>query len=609
MKIAVEGCCHGELDKIYETIRFLEDREGLKVDLLICCGDFQAVRNEGDMKCMAVPNKYRQMQTFYKYYSGEKKAPILTIFIGGNHEASNHLQELSYGGWVAPNIYYMGYAGVVRYKGIRIGGLSGIFKFHDYRKGHYEFPPYSPETLRSVYHVRNVDVFKLKQLQMPMDVFLTHDWPQGIYHYGCIQELIRKKKFLQQEVESSTLGSPAAAELLAHLKPSYWFSAHLHVKFAAHMEHEAKGQNGPRTTKFLSLDKCLPHRDFLQVLELAERPGSSENLEYDPEWLAILKATDGLQNVSPSIWLPPEDNGLHAKWDFTVSEADMMEVVKDLGGDLCIPENFSLTVPSYNPSQPQPYTQPFYGINPQTTELCATLGLSDIYAQAGQISQFKQSAKREADDNSGSCEDFNATPTDSSELSASYNPDEITIEDEWNEDADDDDGGTGEKVPSDSVPEKVVVVVADIDNEFSSLPSGSQVHVLPPSSSTQAEVVKSPGSRSLTLPLPTQSTYDSQNLPHLDVQEKCDTEPPKVQEKCDTEPPKVQEKCDTEPPNVQEKCDTEPPKVQEKCDTEPPKVHKRSSDEKDVGKTTTPKIKRRNQTIYIAKDDDGDDEH
>lgn len=43
-----------------------------------------------------------------RYYSGEKKAPILTIFVGGNHEASNHLQELPYGGWVAPNIYYLG---------------------------------------------------------------------------------------------------------------------------------------------------------------------------------------------------------------------------------------------------------------------------------------------------------------------------------------------------------------------------------------------------------------------------------------------------------------------------------------------------------------------
>lgn len=44
----------------------------------------------------------------FRYYSGEKKAPILTVFIGGNHEASNHLQELPYGGWVAPNIYYLG---------------------------------------------------------------------------------------------------------------------------------------------------------------------------------------------------------------------------------------------------------------------------------------------------------------------------------------------------------------------------------------------------------------------------------------------------------------------------------------------------------------------
>lgn len=66
MKIAVEGCCHGELDKIYETIAYLEEREGVKVDLLLCCGDFQAVRNEEDMKCMAVPAKYRTMQTFYK---------------------------------------------------------------------------------------------------------------------------------------------------------------------------------------------------------------------------------------------------------------------------------------------------------------------------------------------------------------------------------------------------------------------------------------------------------------------------------------------------------------------------------------------------------------
>lgn len=66
MKIAVEGCAHGDLDKIYETLLHLEKQEGIKIDLLICCGDFQATRNEQDLVCMAVPPKYRDMCSFYK---------------------------------------------------------------------------------------------------------------------------------------------------------------------------------------------------------------------------------------------------------------------------------------------------------------------------------------------------------------------------------------------------------------------------------------------------------------------------------------------------------------------------------------------------------------
>ncbi len=42
MQIAVEGCCHGELDNIYGTLQHLEKAEWKKIDLLISCGDFQA---------------------------------------------------------------------------------------------------------------------------------------------------------------------------------------------------------------------------------------------------------------------------------------------------------------------------------------------------------------------------------------------------------------------------------------------------------------------------------------------------------------------------------------------------------------------------------------
>eukprot|EP00002_Diphylleia_rotans_P013852 TRINITY_DN2698_c0_g1_i4.p1 TRINITY_DN2698_c0_g1~~TRINITY_DN2698_c0_g1_i4.p1 ORF type:complete len:146 (-),score=23.97 TRINITY_DN2698_c0_g1_i4:815-1252(-) len=139
MKIAVQGCAHGELDHIYESIRIAEQRENIRVDLLLCCGDFQAVRNQADLNCLACPPKYRQIGIFHEYYSGVKKAPVLTIYIGGNHEASNHHHELCHGGWVAPNIYYLGFAGVVNFGGLRIAGLSGIYKHHDYRKGNDPF--------------------------------------------------------------------------------------------------------------------------------------------------------------------------------------------------------------------------------------------------------------------------------------------------------------------------------------------------------------------------------------------------------------------------------------------------------------------------------------
>ncbi|XP_044980172.1 lariat debranching enzyme [Hordeum vulgare subsp. vulgare] len=363
MKVAVEGCMHGELDKVYDTMRRLEAAEGIKIDLLICCGDFQAVRNESDLQCVNVPPKFRTMNSFWKYYSGQAVAPYPTIFIGGNHEAANYLWELYYGGWAAPNIYFLGFAGVVKFGNIRIGGMSGIHKQNDYYRGHHERPPYNEGTIRSVYHVRHYDVLKLMHVKEPLDIFMSHDWPLGITEYGNRERLLREKPFFKEEVDKRTLGSESAAKLLNKLKPPYWFSAHLHCRFPAIIQH---GEDGPMT-KFLALDKCLPGRNFLQVIDIPSNPGPYE-IQYDEEWLAI---TRRFNSAFPLTRMPCTIR--NEELDI---EDDRQWVRSKLNARGAKTFDFVQTAPPYDPSRPV-YNPPVavHCRNPQTESFLQLLEL------------------------------------------------------------------------------------------------------------------------------------------------------------------------------------------------------------------------------------------
>jgi lariat debranching enzyme len=437
LNIAVEGCCHGKLDQIYHSIAEEEKKSGIQVHLLICCGDMQTLRNEADYRSLAVPDKYKEIGTFYKYYSGEAVAHVPTIFVGGNHEASLPLQELFYGGWVAPNIYYMGSAGVVRFGGIRIAGLSGIYKEHDYQRGHYEKPPYDHGSLRSVYHVRNSEVYRLCQIKEPVDIMISHDWPRGIEQFGDTQKLLRQKKFFREEVHSNTLGSPAAEEVLFSMKPKRWFAAHLHVKFEAIVNHsqlsgkktaqesrslekvtgwtethqrEAGDQSGSQTafvgmesdacttgditslanqmTKFLSLDKCLPKRSFLQIVQM-QRPSTEAGrgpptLEYDLEWLSILRSTMGLTRTTRSKVHMAKDP-LTVIVDYKAQIAEKLQARMNTFtsankmSPLGIPRNFKITAPPHGlPGSNVALNRGQMIGNPQTDELLDIIGLRHI---------------------------------------------------------------------------------------------------------------------------------------------------------------------------------------------------------------------------------------
>ena len=456
---------------------------------------------------MSVPLKFREIGDFHEYYSGSRKAPYLTIFVGGNHEASNHLWELFYGGWVAPNIYYIGAANVLRLGPLRIAGLSGIWKGYNYNKPHHERLPYNQDDVKSIYHVRELDVRKLMQVCTQVDVGISHDWPRGVEWHGNWKALFAKKDLFEADARAGILGSLAAKYAMDRLRPPHWFSAHLHCKFSAVVDHENVGTKEPqvqpvpdghaaangtlqgssngitnsdeilldikddssenraskpvrntdeididmdddvpgappsvneannhngnapppaveaepvtedlraqlpasfarpaptapppplpppaeinnKTTLFLALDKCLPNRKFLQILEIEpiSQSGALDEISrplrllYDKEWLAITRVFASSQHFGS-----PNASNLPNKGEATyrpLIEAEEKWVEENLisKDKMTIPENFEITAPIYDPNvgirvmeQPKEYT------NPQTVAFCEMLGVENPF--------------------------------------------------------------------------------------------------------------------------------------------------------------------------------------------------------------------------------------
>ena len=95
-------------------------------------------------------------------------------------------------------MYYMGASNVIRYKGLRIGGISGTYQNADYKKGYYEVSPYKnnrTSELITSYHYREIEICKLLSYPNKLDIMLSHDWPVGIYNYGDLRALLTRRPY------------------------------------------------------------------------------------------------------------------------------------------------------------------------------------------------------------------------------------------------------------------------------------------------------------------------------------------------------------------------------------------------------------------------------
>lgn len=276
-----------------------ENEKNEKVDLIICCGDMQTIRNDVDLQDMAIKSHRLKKGDFWEYYEGLKKAPKLTIFIGGNHETPNVLLPLYYGGWVAPNIFYLGSSGVIRVGDVRIAGISGIYKSYDHYRGYYESKPFTEESKRSWYHIRRFEIQKLLLIEniksnfldsnesRKVDLIISHDWPNGIEKFGNLNYLLRRKPYLKEDIELNRLGIPGAIELIEHLRPSFWFSGHHHCFFDASIKFE----NNLYSSEFRAIDKFKNLSSPVRYFDINSST-TDIRIYLDLEWLSILRSVE-----------------------------------------------------------------------------------------------------------------------------------------------------------------------------------------------------------------------------------------------------------------------------------------------------------------------------
>ena len=210
---------------------------------------------------------------------------------------------------------------------------------------------------------------------------LSHDWPRGVTDHGDVARLLRYKKHFADDISQDRLGSPPARDIMDSLKPRFWFSAHLHCKFAAVIPHEGSDV----TTKFLALDKCLPRRQFLQLVNIGAEIGEEDTvaLKYCPQWLAILRSTNHLLSVERKSRYTPGP-GSSERYDFRPTEEEVSSVKAVLKDDLEVPLNFERTALAYKDTgekiNMRNVPQPQGSTNGQTTILCSQLGIHDPMA-------------------------------------------------------------------------------------------------------------------------------------------------------------------------------------------------------------------------------------
>ncbi|MBP0017165.1 MAG: metallophosphoesterase [Cyanobacteria bacterium SBLK] len=209
------GDVHGEM---YEMLGLLKKWES-RLSFVLQVGDFEPHRHEADLQTMDAPGKYRKLGSFAHFYNGSAVFPYPVWFIGGNHEPYGFLDRIANNTEIATNCYYLGRVGTVELAGLKIVGLSGIYKEHLFEKR----PP-----IEEIDRHSNADYIGFTENEVLQglefqraDILLLHEWPRGLMTPDNRLDVI----------DPEMVGNEYARMLVDSLKPRLVLCGHMHRYF------------------------------------------------------------------------------------------------------------------------------------------------------------------------------------------------------------------------------------------------------------------------------------------------------------------------------------------------------------------------------------------
>lgn len=223
---AVVGDVHGDIYTMLGLLQNWTIKHQQSISFVLQVGDFEPHRNLDDLETMDAPTKYKKMGDFADFYTGKAFFPYPLYFIGGNHEPYGFLDYFAEGKEIAPNFNYLGRVNLIKLAGLKIVGVSGIYKPNLFTQIRPSVLDIKQQSNKKYIGFTESEITQALNYNLA-DILLMHEWATDIISPEDFTRLQQRYSGAKYDL----VGNEYARLLIEALQPKLVVFGHMHFRY------------------------------------------------------------------------------------------------------------------------------------------------------------------------------------------------------------------------------------------------------------------------------------------------------------------------------------------------------------------------------------------